>query len=89
LTVSGNEEGKTSVGDVKVDRVLLEMPAPGISRHRWHHQISPQNSEFRTHTSELCFMLLNVEKTKRRKRQVSGARRKGKKEVVIVNLPQL
>jgi hypothetical protein len=32
-------------------------------------------------------MLLNVEKTKRRKRQASGARRKGKKEVVIVDLP--
>jgi hypothetical protein len=32
-------------------------------------------------------MLLNVEKAKRRKRQASGARRKGKKEVVIVDLP--
>jgi hypothetical protein len=42
LTISGNEEGKTSVGDLKVDRVLFEMSAPGIS------QTSMASSNFTT-----------------------------------------
>ncbi len=71
----------------KLTGFYLKCQPQGFPRHQWHHQISPQNSEFRTHTLELCFMLLNVEKTKRRKRQASGARRKRKKEVLIADLP--